>query len=310
MIRLTAVTMAAALAAGSSARHSAPSISSPAPTPAPAAAPSHADAAPQQDFHWTQRMNPGDQIAVKGIVGDIRAEPSTGGEVTVDAVKRGADAREVRIEVVRRSQGYVVCAIYPHDDDDGWNSHRRDGDGDGDEPRDACSQLGGGGRDIHASVDFTVHVPAGVRFAATTVSGDVYADRLRSPVRAASVSGDVHVQTYGPVQASSVSGDVTADVGRGGEEMEFRSVSGNVSLRLPANVDADLQARTISGEIESDFPLTMDSMARRSEDREERGGFVRVNVRVGHEAHGRLGRGGSELKITTVSGDITVRRAR
>jgi hypothetical protein len=269
-----------------------------------------APAGAQQDFHWSQRLARGEEIKIKNVIGDVRAEPTTAGEVTVTAVRRGPGAERVRIEVVHRDEGWVVCALYPSDggdDDDGWVM-RNDGDNDG-EPRDACNPRRMSVRRGSPAVDFTVHVPAGVPLAASTVSGDVHATDLRGAVRASSVSGDVDVSADGPVKATSVSGDVAATVRRLGGEggVKLSTVSGDVTLRLPAGADADLSARTLSGRIESDFPVRLGSMDEgRNDDRD--GGFVRVNVRIGHEARARLGRGGPEIKINTVSGDITLRQ--
>jgi Putative adhesin len=295
MIRILG--LAAALAAGAAA---------PLPhSPAPAAA--------QQDFRWSGRLARGEQITVRGIIGDIRAEPASGDEVTVTAVRRGRNADRVRIEVVRRSEGVVICTVYPRDADDDNGRWRRDDEDDDDgrrEPRDACNQRNGSTRGEAARVDFTVRVPAGVRVSLASVTGDVYASGLHSPVRAASVSGSVHVSSDGPVQATSVSGDVEATMGRtGSESLHFNTVSGNVTLRVPASTDADFSARTLSGTIESDFPLEVGSRRGRrddDDDDDDRGGRIRVHV--GQEAHGRLGRGGAELRVNTVSGDISLVR--
>jgi hypothetical protein len=295
-----------------------------------AATPSHppaAAAAEQQDFRWSGRLARGEQIAVRGIIGDVRAEATSGDEVTVTAVRRGHNAGGVRIEVVRRAEGVVVCAVYPRDDsdDDGHGRSMRhdddddDDDDDGDDdrgrgrrgPRDACNGGGGSIRGEAARVDFTVRVPAGVRVSLATVTGDVYATGLRSPVRAASVSGNVHVASDGPVQATSVSGNVEATMGRtGGESLRFSSVSGNVTVRVPASTDADFSARTLSGNIDSDFPLELGSRDRRRgrDDDDDDDDRVRVRVHIGQEAHGRLGRGGPELRVNTVSGDIALVR--
>lgn len=286
-----------------------------------------APAAAQQDFRWSGRLAPGEQISVKGIIGDVRAEPASGGEVTVTAVRRGRNADRVRVEVVRRAEGVVVCAVYPRDDDDrgrGWALRQDDDDDDGNgnrsrdedrgsrEPRDACNRGSVSVNGEAARVDFTVRVPAGVRVSMATVTGDVYAAGLHSPVRAASVSGSVHVSSDGPVQATSVSGDVEATMGRAaGESLRFSSVSGDVTLLVPASTDADFSARTLSGSIESDFPLQLGSTDRRrgrDDDDDDDDGRVRVHVRIGQEAHGRLGRGGTQLRVSTVSGDISLVR--
>lgn len=260
------------------------------------------------------RLAAGQTLSIRNIKGEIRAEPAGGGEVTVTARRTGGRADRVRVEMVRRGNGVVICALYPTGDDDddggrGWN-HR---DSDDDEPRDACnSGRGMNVRDSDAGVDFEVHVPAGVRLSARSVSGDVQVNDLRGPVDAASVSGDVHVSSTAEVRANSVSGNVYAALGRiPSDGLSFHSVSGDVTLELPSGTDADFSARTLSGEIDSDFPLTIEGRGgRRDDDDDDRGGRSRVRVRVGHDLHARLGRGGPELSVTTVSGDINLRRAR
>jgi DUF4097 and DUF4098 domain-containing protein YvlB len=211
----------------------------------------------------------------------------------------------------------VVCAVYPRDGgDEGRGRSMRHHDDDDDrgrgEPRDACNRQNGSVRGEAARVDFTVRVPAGVRVSMASVTGDVYATGLHSPVRAASVSGSVRVSSDGPVQASSVSGNVEATMGRtAGESLRFSTVSGNVIVRVPASTDADFSARTLSGSIESDFPLELGSAEGRRGRRDDDDDHHRarhVHVRIGQEAHGRLGRGGPDLRVNTVSGDISLLR--
>jgi DUF4097 and DUF4098 domain-containing protein YvlB len=100
-----------------------------------------------------------------------------------------------------------------------------------------------------------------------------------------------------------VSGDVTATFGQtDGEEMEFASVSGNVVLRLAGDVNAEVTAHTLSGHIRSDFDLRMNG-----EDDDDDDGF---HIQIGSEATGRIGRGGPELSVNTVSGNIRLERVR
>jgi DUF4097 and DUF4098 domain-containing protein YvlB len=112
-------------------------------------------------------------------------------------------------------------------------------------------------------------------------------------VRAGSVSGDIRVErVHAPsVTASSVSGDVDVhiDALTGQGDLRFTSVSGNVSLQLPRSLDADVTLTTVSGELDSDFQLSLQGpMSRRG-------------------VSGRIGRGGRKLVLTTVSGDVRLR---
>lgn len=261
----------------------------------------------QQDFRWSGRLARGREIEIRGIVGDIVAEPAAGDQVEVVGVRRGEDAHRVRIEVVEHADGVVVCAVHPRGRDRGREDRARNrvdqvcNDGDvveNDEDRD------------DARVNFTVRVPAGVRFAGRTVAGDVRATALRGPVDVTSVSGDVRVSTTGPARATTVSGDVDVAFGEtDGSEMEFTSVSGDVTLRLAGGVGARVNANTLSGDIRSDFPLDMGHMADERDEEKDGPVSVRVHVRVGQQARGTIGRGGPELRINTVSGDIRLARA-
>jgi hypothetical protein len=263
--------------------------------------------ATQEDFRWSGRVAQGDEIEVRGVVGNVRAEPASGDQVEVVGRRIGDDADQVRIEVVETDEGVVICTIYPR-------SRRGSDDGDGERRRssrsdDACDHGEDSGEmDVDADearIDFTVRVPAGVRFAARTVQGDIQAEGLRGPVDAASVAGNVRVSTTGTARAATVSGNVEATFGEtDGEDMEFASVSGNVVVRLAGDMGAEVEAHTLSGNIESDFDLRMRPEQEHSN--EAHG----INIQIGRQARGTIGRGGPELTLNTVSGNIRLLRSR
>jgi hypothetical protein len=258
----------------------------------------------QEDFRWSGRLARGQEIEINGIIGNVTAVAASGDQVEVIGRRRGRGAADVRIEAVRTRDGITICTIYPQRAGRG-TGRRTDVDGDG-----PCRGNNGNIDTDDASIDFTVRVPAGVKLAANTVSGDIVAEGLRSPVEAASVSGDVRVATTGPARASTVSGDVTASFGEmDRDEMEFNSVSGDVTLRLAGSVGAEVEAQTLSGEIHSDFPLRRGHMTDDDDDDDDDGG-VHVDIRIGQSARGTIGRGGAELSVTTISGDIRLERAR
>jgi hypothetical protein len=260
--------------------------------------------ASQEDFRWAGRLARGQQIEIQGIVGNVSAQPASGDQVEVVGRRSGDDADRVRIEVVETANGVIVCAIYPTRGgrDGGSGSGRGENPCDNDNEND---DRDGGEIDAEdARVNFTVRVPAGVKFVSRTVVGDVEATGLRSAVDVETVSGDVRVSTTGTARASTVSGDVTATFGEtDGEEMEFNSVSGDVTLRLTDGVGAEVSAHTLSGEIDSDFDLQVGG----EDEDDDDGGF---HIQIGSEASGRIGRGGPELSVNTVSGDIRLERVR
>jgi hypothetical protein len=242
---------------------------------------------PQQrqgsDFRFREPLAAGRTIEIRDINGSISAEPASGGEVEVVAVKRArrSDPEEVRVEVVRHAGGVTICALYPNpggepntcESGPNQRSHVRNND---------------------TTVDFTVRVPAGVRFDGRTVNGKVEANNLGADVDAQTVNGSINVSTAGLARAQTVNGSITAVMGRADwqDGLEFKTVNGGIDLSLPASVSARVEARTLNGEITSDFPLTVT------------GTFSRRRL------SGTIGGGSDrELRLETVNGSVQIRRA-
>jgi DUF4097 and DUF4098 domain-containing protein YvlB len=149
-----------------------------------------------------------------------------------------------------------------------------------------------------------------------SVSGNVRARGIAGDVRARSVSGDVDLDAVtGDVTVSSVSGHgyvtvarsrvvrmetVSGDLSYGGTfdptgTYDFRAHSANIRLDMPADVAATMSIDTFSGDIETDFPLTIQPNSDRGPSR--------------HHVETTLGRGGAHVTISTFSGDIELRRS-
>lgn len=232
------------------------------------------------NFHWTGRLAPGQLIEIKGVNGGIRAESTTAKEVEVSAEKTGYryDPADVRIQVVNNGDGTTICAVYPSNG--GRANECKPGN---------AGRMSTDNNDV--KVQFTVRVPAGVRFIGRTVNGGVQALHLSADVEAHTVNGKIVVSTSGAALADTVNGSIHASMGNGSWERSrrFATVNGSIEVELPRNASADLDASTVHGQIVTDFPLT-----------------VRGRL-VGRSIHGTLGSGGRELKITTVNGNITLR---
>lgn len=243
------------------------------------------DAPAQDDFHWTGTVAAGQRLEIKGVTGAIRAEPASGNQVEVTAVKhrgRRGDPESVRIERVMHDGGVTICAIYP--------SGRR-----GRPNRcTAGNEWSTNVENNDVRVEWVVHVPRGVHFYGATVNGAVSARNMPADARVSSVNGAVTVSAAGVVEASTVNGDIDATTGRAdaGRDLHFATVNGDILLRVPADFRADVEAELVNGRIESDFPLEI-----------SRGRYV------GSSAEGQIGRGGHHLKLETVNGTLAIRRS-
>ena len=248
------------------------------------AASAFAQNAPQADFRWEKALAAGSAVRLHNINGDITVTAGTGDRVEIVGVKRGNRRYfdNVTIEIVEASDGIVACAMFEDADmecsENGLRSRgRRDRDDDWDD----------------VSIDMQVRLPRGMRVSAGSVSGDVSVTGAEGDVRVSSVSGDVDARRLraSSVRATSVSGDVlvSVDALTGEGSLHFTSVSGDVIAELPKNLNADVSMRTVSGSFDTEFPITLNGRMRRS------------------SLEARIGQGGRELNVTTVSGDVTLR---
>jgi hypothetical protein len=241
-----------------------------------------APALAQTDFEWTGQLAPGQSIEIIGVNGSIHAAAARGGNVVVTAVKTAgrSSASEVRFETVPHAGGVTVCAIYPSPAGAAANECRPGGRGRNNT------------KDNDTRVDFTVQVPAGIGLLARTVNGSIDAEGLQGDADGTTVNGSVDISTTGSARATTVNGSINASMDRAvwPNGAKFTTVNGGVTVRLPAVLNADVRLSTVTGGIQSDFPLN-----------------IATDPGPKH-AEGVLGGGGQRLDVTTVNGSISLLR--
>ena len=159
-----------------------------------------------------------------------------------------------------------------------------------------CREGGRGHMSVHRNdteVDFAVRVPAGVDFVGRTVNGDIETGPLGGDVRAYTVNGGIEISAAGYAQAHTVNGSIRARMGKAdwSGDLDFETVNGSITLDLPADINARVEASTVNGDLHTDFPLT-------------------IQGRWGPRSlRGTIGEGGRTLHLSTVNGGISLRRA-
>ncbi len=129
---------------------------------------------------------------------------------------------------------------------------------------------------------------------ADTISGAVEGRDTDGSVRFKSVSGDLTLAggwlTW--LEADNISGQIAADVGLAENgSLRVGTISGDVTLRLPADIDARVRLRSTSGNVRSEF------------------GALRPVMSPGsHTVSGNLGDGSGNVSVNSVSGAVTLLR--
>ena len=239
-----------------------------------------------QDFSKKYELAAGGHINIHSVSGNVTVTGYNGNAVLVTAIKEGRDRDRVEVEDLRSGDRIDLRSRYPE----------------------RCN--------CDASINFTVQVPRGVKYNfdkigsasgnieirgvageinGRSASGDVIVEDVEGNIAAGSASGDVRVRNaVGTVNAHSASGDVEVDLAgvEGAGNMEFTSASGNVRVKAPASLDADVDMSCTSGDLKTDFAISVSEPEHGSR----------------RSAHGRLGNGSRSLKIRSSSGNVSLMR--
>ena len=232
-----------------------------------------------QPWMYVKPLAPDRTLWLRNINGSITVTPSAGRQLEIHAERtfKHSSADSVRIITAESDGGLTVCAMWTGSGSCGPDGHYN-----------SPGHMNGN----DAAAVFEVRLPRGVRLDASTVNGDVSVDGSSAPVDAVTVNGDVTVETAnGPITVTTVNGDAHATMHAltGPGDVKITTVHGDAQVDLPAGIDAVVDGHTVAGDISSEFPLTVT------------GKFA------SHSLSGTLGKGGRQIHITTVTGDVDVR---
>ena len=229
------------------------------------AAAAHAEVT--QDFHRTVPLPANGRVSIDNMNGDVEISGWDRNEVEIDAVKTARDRQrldDTRIEVDSSSNSVEITTHYQ---EHFFNNNP-------------------------ASVHYTLHVPSKARIdRINLVNGSLTLQQLSGEIRANLVNGKLRASDLaGEGDLATVNGTIDANYSslKDVREIKIKSVNGSINLTLPQSPNAQVSASAISGDITTDFPLT-----------------VKGHL-VGKSLEGTLGSGGIRIELENVNGGIHI----
>jgi len=233
------------------------------------------------------------KLEVSLIGGSISIRPSSGNEVTVEAIAEDKDDDEDQDHPPRgaagmhrlpnRSLGLVVE----------------------EENNKVTVGMGGMPRDV----TLRIQVPRQSSVSLSTVNdGDIHVQGLEGDLELNNVNGEITAKDVaGSVVAHTTNGDVKVTMTRVDAKaaLAFATLNGNVDVSLPASFRGDLRMRSDNGEIYTDFDVQLGASPAKVE-QQRQGGKYRLEVE--QEVRGTIGGGGPEIQLRTFNGDIYLRK--
>lgn len=251
--------------------------------------------------------------------GAIEVREASGRNVVVTATRRSdsRDLGDVTFDVRRDGANVTVCAVWPRttrcdargydfDYDSGSRNDRDIGKVDFlvELPRGIklVAATGNGTVDVrdtgseveaHSGNGEVKVIGAAGRVTATSGNGDLEVKDARGDVEARTGNGDIEVSTSaGPVTASTGNGSIDVDMSslKGNDDMDFSTGNGSIDVRFPANLSAMVETNVPFRNVETDFPMEMESRWSSSH--------------VG----GKIGNGGRRIRFSTGNGHVRIRK--
>jgi hypothetical protein len=243
------------------------------------------------------------EVIVDNLYGPIKLESHAGRDVVLEA-KRIVYARdeararkaeeEVRLDITEKGNTIEAYVDGPFRDDE---KERRE--------RGIRMDRDPGYRVYYG---FTLKVPVRTDLVLSTVlDGDIDVRGIEGTFDIRNVVGRVRlIDAAGSGDAQAVSAGVTVAFRRHPDgPCSFKSVSGDVEVDFPGEPSADFRIKTMNGEVYSDFEVTYLPQAPPvRQERREAGGKYVYRSDSGYGV--RTGKGGPEIKLETMTGDILI----
>jgi len=219
-----------------------------------------------KEFNQTYPLQPGGSFELQNVNGTVDVQSWDRDEVEVHAVKtakhKESDLDLVSIDVDAKPGAVSVSTRYPQNEG------------------------------VEVAVEYVVHVPhcAHVEHLGT-VNGTLRIAGVEAVEDLRTVNGNIEVyEGGGSVRAHTTNGNVHLELlhvqDKNGAIAE--TTNGSLLLAVPADTQADLEARCLNGNFFSELPLALES------------------TQHPRETHGKLGKGGASIRLHTINGGIRV----
>ncbi|MDJ0645984.1 MAG: hypothetical protein QNJ57_08395 [Flavobacteriaceae bacterium] len=164
-------------------------------------------------------------------------------------------------------------------------------------------------KNLNTAADYEIMVPKNFSLKLNvTNSGHIYVENVKGELEVSNTNGKIDMKNVsGSVIADALNRNITVTFDEifENESMAFSSLNGNLDITFPANLAADVKAKTDHGAIYTDFELKIvDKEA--DVEKTRKSNIYKVNV--DKWTYGTINGGGPELLFKTLNGDIIIRK--
>ena len=162
------------------------------------------------------------------------------------------------------------------------------------------------GYEVH--YDFEIKVPLKTNiYLKTATDGDIQVSNIEGEFEVRHANGKIVMHDIvGFGTAATANGDVKVSFAKNPDsDCTFKTVNGDIDVAFLRNLSADFRLKTRFGDAYSDFPISYLPVPSSATEERKNGKYVyKSNASVGV----RIGDGGPEIKMDTLTGDILINK--
>jgi Putative adhesin len=161
----------------------------------------------------------------------------------------------------------------------------------------------------NANVDLIIKVPKNFSLQLATINdGNIIVDNVDGNHEISNVNGDINLNNInGSVVANTINGDINVDLHTvtANTPMAFTNLNGDIEIKLPASIKANIEAKSDNGQVYSDFDIKLQNKSKKTNG-------VKVNgyykISLDGVVYGTINGGGPDITLSSMNGDIMLKK--
>ncbi len=159
------------------------------------------------------------------------------------------------------------------------------------------------------AIDLVIQVPKNFSLKLSCINkGRLLVEDVNGEMEVSNINGSIDMlNVSGSVVANTTNGHIKVVFSKVSPEtnMAFSSFNKNVDVTLPANIKANIKAKTDGGDIYTDFDMDIDKRKPVVEKGDNNGNY---KVKIEQWTYGKINGGGPEIMMKSFNGDLYIRK--
>lgn len=166
-------------------------------------------------------------------------------------------------------------------------------------------------RFVDRTMNLSIQVPQKFSLKLSTINnGKIVVENVDGNHEVSNINGSIYLMAVdGAVVANTINGNITVSLNSisANTPMAFSSLNGDVDVTFPANLKANVKAKSDRGDVYSDFDIDIDKSTSKIETKADADKGM-YKIKRDDWTRGKINGGGAEIMLKTMNGNVKIRK--